>query len=400
MATLTIETPRWLVPFLQPARYKGAKGGRSSGKSHGFAEMLVEEHIHNKDLQSVCVREIQKSLKFSAKKLIEDKIRAFGVSHLFDVTLTEIKRVGGSGIIIFQGMQDHTADSIKSLEGFDRAWVEEAQSISQRSMDLLIPTIRKIGSELWFTWNPKNTDDAVELLFEDNPKAVLAHVNYIDNPFCPPEMIELAEETRQKDFEKYKHVWLGHTWSNSESSIFGSRVKVREFDIDSLGLPFHGVDWGFAKDPTAGLEVYTHDNRIYIARAAAKVGLTVRDTAGWLKAKLPLVLNHKVYADSNWPQTVDHVKQEIPMLEAVKKWPNSVEEGVNFILGFDEIIVHTDVDDSVADELRAYSYVIDKRTDEVTNVIEDANNHYADALRYALSKLILKKKGTKISFLD
>lgn len=188
--------------------------------------MLVEEHIHNKDLQSVCVREIQKSLKFSAKKLIEDKIREFGVSYLFDVTLTEIKRVGGVGIIIFQGMQDHTADSIKSLEGFDRAWVEEAQSLSQHSMDLLIPTIRKIGSELWFTWNPKNEDDAVEVLFDNNPKAVVAHVNYIDNPFCPPEMIELAEETKRLSAAKYEHIWLGGFKKYTDEAMFSFELPA------------------------------------------------------------------------------------------------------------------------------------------------------------------------------
>src|SRR5690554_2603487 len=134
--TLQIPTPRWALPLLEPSRYKGAKGGRTNGKSHFMAEMLVEEHVRDKDLQSVCIREIQKSLKFSAKKLVEDKIRALGMAHLFDITLTEIRRVDGRGIIIFQGMQDHTADSIKSLEGFDRAWVEEAQSLDRKSTRL------------------------------------------------------------------------------------------------------------------------------------------------------------------------------------------------------------------------------------------------------------------------
>src|SRR5690625_2615548 len=165
MAALDVPTPRWAVPLLQPSRYKAAHGGRASGKSNFFAVLLVEEHTRLPDLQSVCIREIQRSLKFSAKKLIEQKIRDLGVSHLFDITLTEIRRVGGQGLIIFEGMQDHTADSIKSLEGFDRAWVEEAQSLSHRSLELLIPTIRKDGSELWFSWNPDQPEDAVEGLF-------------------------------------------------------------------------------------------------------------------------------------------------------------------------------------------------------------------------------------------
>lgn len=206
---LVIKTPRWIEPILPPERYKGARGGRASGKSHAFAEMLVEILVRDKNVQVVCIREIQKSLKFSAKKLIEDKIIGLGVSHLFDITLTEIRRIGGKGIVIFQGMQDHTAESIKSLEGFNIAWVEEAQSISQRSLDLLVPTIRAEGSELWFTWNPENEDDAVELLFANNNKAVLAHVNYLDNPWCPQEMRELAHETKVSDPVKYEHVWLG-----------------------------------------------------------------------------------------------------------------------------------------------------------------------------------------------
>ena len=199
--TLQIKTPRWSLPLLEPSRYKGAKGGRASGKSHFFAELLVEEHVRDKDLQSVCIREIQKSLKFSAKKLVEDKIRALGVSHLFDITLTEIRRLGGHGIIIFQGMQDHTADSIKSLEGFDRAWCEESQSLSARSIELLIPTIRKPGSELWFSWNPEQHDDAVENLFRNNPDSILVHVNYTDNPWCPDEMFKLADWQRKSDYE-------------------------------------------------------------------------------------------------------------------------------------------------------------------------------------------------------
>ena len=120
-------------------RYKGAWGGRASGKSHEFAGMVVEEMIANPDCSVVCVREIQKSLALSAKKLIEAKIEAFGVGHLFEILKTEIRRIGGKGMCIFVGMQDHTADSVKSLEGFDIAWIEEAQSLSQRSLDLLRP---------------------------------------------------------------------------------------------------------------------------------------------------------------------------------------------------------------------------------------------------------------------
>ena len=120
--TLTLLTPAWAEPLLKPCQNKGAKGGRSGGKSHFFAEMLVENIVADPNYQFVCIREIQKSLKYSAKKLVESKIRKLGYAHLFKITDTEIRRLGGEGLIIFQGMQDHTADSIKSLEGFDGAW--------------------------------------------------------------------------------------------------------------------------------------------------------------------------------------------------------------------------------------------------------------------------------------
>ena len=217
---LDIPTPDWGLPYLEPKRYKGIKGGRSGGKSHFFAELIAEKHIVDKDFQTVCVREIQKSLKFSAKKLIEDKIRLFNCQHLFTFTLTEIKRIDGEGIIIFQGLQDHTADSIKSLEGFDLAWVEEAQSISSISMELLLPTIRAVGSEIWFSWNPRSPEDPIEKLFSDlNEDMILTHVNYYDNPFCPAEIFREAQRHKEYSPETYDHVWLGVANSGTESAF-------------------------------------------------------------------------------------------------------------------------------------------------------------------------------------
>src|SRR5690606_32773159 len=145
----------------------GAKGGRASGKSHFLAEQAVEAMVCDPSLRFVCIREVQRSLKFSAKALIESKIRSLGVAHLFDILTAEIRPKGGTGVMIFEGMQDHTADSLKSLEGFRLAWVEEAQSLSKRSLDLLLPTIRAEGSEIWFSWNPSQPDDPVDQLFRD-----------------------------------------------------------------------------------------------------------------------------------------------------------------------------------------------------------------------------------------
>lgn len=180
-------------------------------------------------MRFVCIREVQRSLKFSAKSLVESKIRQLGVESLFDVLTTEIRRVGGDGIMIFEGMQDHTADSIKSLEGFSRAWVEEAQSISKRSLDLLLPTIRAPGSEIWFSWNPDQPTDPVDELFTNGLEgSVRAHTTYLDNPFCPEVMLTEADRLKRADEDAYEHIWLGGYFLGGQGRVY-SKFKNRPY---------------------------------------------------------------------------------------------------------------------------------------------------------------------------
>jgi len=218
-------------PLIYPKRYKGAKGGRASGKSHFFAECVVKLCVTYQDFNIVCIREIQKSLKFSAKKLIEDKIVEGGYSNRFIVTQNEIRGVNGS-LIIFQGMQDHTAESIKSLEGFDVAWVEEAQSISDRSLELLIPTIRTQGSELWFSWNPTFEDDAIENLFNtlDETSSTLIHSNYDQNSLLPDTITDEALRHKEANPETYGHVWLGEYKTAIAGSVYKFDKTIHKTD--------------------------------------------------------------------------------------------------------------------------------------------------------------------------
>lgn len=218
MTVLQIPTPKVFLPLIAPARYKGCWGGRGSGKSHFFAEMLVEVCLANPGTRALCVREVQKSLKESAKRLIEDKIQALGIGSHFECLQSQINTPGG-GIIAFAGMQDHTADSIKSYEGFDIAWVEEAQSLSQRSMMLLRPTMRKpeseaypAGAEMWFSWNPTRKNDAVDQLLRSAtppPDAIVVRSNWSDNPFFPKALDAEREYDLSNYPERYDHVWEG-----------------------------------------------------------------------------------------------------------------------------------------------------------------------------------------------
>jgi phage terminase large subunit len=219
--------PAVFEPLLEPAPYKGAHGGRGSGKSHFFAERLVIDSLCNPGLRSVCIREVQKSLKDSAKRLIEDKIQGLGVGHLFEVLEKEI-RTPGNGVITFQGMQDHTAESIKSLEGFKRAWIEEAQSLSARSLSLLRPTIRDDDAEIWASWNPRRKTDAIEVLLRGEsppPGSKVVKVDWRDNPFFPARL----DQERRYDLtaypDQYEHVWEGGHVSVFSGSYFAQQLN-------------------------------------------------------------------------------------------------------------------------------------------------------------------------------
>jgi phage terminase large subunit len=215
-ANLEIPTARAFLPLLSPARYKGAHGGRGSGKSWFFAELLVEECLLHPGTKAVCIREIQKTLSQSSKAIVETKIEKLGVSKDFEIQRDQIKTPGG-GLIIFQGMQDHTAESIKSLEGYRIAWVEEAQTLSARSLNLLRPTIRVDNSEIWFSWNPTRRKDAVDaFLRQGKPdNAIVIEANWRDNPWFNATL----EAERQLELSKYPERY-GHTYEGEYAAAF------------------------------------------------------------------------------------------------------------------------------------------------------------------------------------
>jgi phage terminase large subunit len=186
LSTLRIPTAKVYEPLLAAGRYKGAYGGRGSGKSHFFGELLVETCQAERGTLAVCIREAQRTLAQSSKRLIESKIAGLGLGHQFRIFNDKIE-TPGDGVIIFRGMQDHTSESIKSLEGFGIAWVDEAQSLSARSLSLLRPTIRTQGSELWASWNPRQKSDAIDDFFRAKRPAgaILVNANWRDNPWFP-----------------------------------------------------------------------------------------------------------------------------------------------------------------------------------------------------------------------
>lgn len=343
--------------------------------------MLIEQCLLEKT-DAVCVREIQKSLSQSVKKLLEIKISALGVDHKFDVQESCIKCPHG-GIIIFQGMQNHTADSIKSLEGYDIAWVEEAQSLSQRSLDLLRPTIRKPGSEIWFSWNPNKSTDPVDVLLRgDNPPpdAVVIEVNFHDNPWFPDVLRAEMEYDKKRDPDKYVHVWQGGYQRNSEARVFRN-WKVEEFKTPP-GMTFRmGADWGFSVDPSVLIRCFTKDRVLYIDHEAYMVGCEI-DMLPDLFDGVPDSRKWFITADSARPETISYMKKHgYPKINAAIKGKKSIEDGIEFLKSYD-IVVHPRCEHTI-DELTMYSYKIDQLTGRVMPLLEDKKNHVIDALRYA-----------------
>lgn len=226
MSILKIPTAKIFEPLLAPSRYKGVFGGRGSGKSHFFGELLVETCEAERGTLAVCIREAQRTLAQSSKRLIESKVASLGLGHRFKVFSDKIE-TPGDGIIIFRGMQDHTADSIKSLEGFRVAWVDEAQSLSARSLALLRPTIRKQGSELWASWNPRRRSDAIDDFFRvKRPDgAILVGASWRDNPWFP----SVLEDERRTDLslypDRYDHIWEGDYVKAFEGAYFAQMLS-------------------------------------------------------------------------------------------------------------------------------------------------------------------------------
>ena len=380
---LDLATPPWALPLLEPARYKGAWGGRGSGKSHMFAELMIEAHILDQKRRSVCVREIQKSLNQSVKRLLETKIEAMNAGAYFEVQDAVIKSKKGDGAIIFQGMQNHTADSIKSLEGYDCAWVEEAQSLSQTSLDLLRPTIRKPNSELWFTWNPRQNSDPVDFLLrgpEPPADATVIKVNFTDNPWFPQVLRDEMEYDKRRDPDKYQHVWMGQYLRNSSSRVFRN-WKIDEFDAPSEVIHRLGADWGFAVDPTVLVRCHIIGRTLYIDYEAYMVGCEIVNTPE-LFMQVPEAEKWPIVADSARPETISHMRKNgFPKIMTAVKGPKSVEEGIEFLKNYD-IVVHPRCTHTI-DELSLYSYKSDPLTGRILPQLEDKKNHVIDALRYA-----------------
>lgn len=376
-----VELPQWAKRMFEPSRYKALHGGRGGGKSRSVATALVLRSAQQSE-RILCAREVQRSIKDSVKRLLDDEIDRLGLRPLYTSTETEIRGPNDS-LFIFAGLRGNAA-SIKSLEGVTIAWVEEAQTISQASLDTLIPTIRRQGSELWFTWNPDLPTDPIDSMFrsEDGPPpdSIVLEINHEDNPWFPEVLREAMEYDRSRDIDKYNHIWLGRYRQNSEARVLRN-WRVEPFDSPGNVEYRQGADFGFSIDPSCLVRCWIDGTKLYVDQEAWGLHVEINNLPELFRG-VPDSEKWWTTADSSRPETISYLqKHGFPRIRPALKGARSVEEGVEFLKSFD-MIVHPRCSHLI-DELTHYSYKLDPLTGDVLPVLEDKNNHMIDALRYA-----------------
>lgn len=385
--------PAFKMLAAQGKRYKVLYGGRGSGKSWACARHLLGFGF-NKPIRILCAREIQRSINDSVQKLLREQAEAMGLDKFYTATRDAIRGANGTEFL-FKGLRANPQE-IKSMEGIDYCWVEEAQAVSAESWDVLIPTIRKEGSEIWVTFNPLDENDPTYQRFVVSPpdNAIIRKVNYDENPYFPDVLRKEMEWLKKRDYESYLHIWEGECRKISNALVFGGRFRVEPFDTPNNARFYHGCDWGFANDPTVLIRCFVDNGTLYIEQEAWGVGVEI-DQTPQLFDSVETARRWPIKADCARPETISYMRRQGFNVTAAKKWQGSIEDGLEFIKTFD-IVVHPRCR-HIIDEFNRYSYKVDKQTGDILPVIVDAYNHGIDALRYSLDGLIKGRGQMKIN---
>uniref|UniRef100_UPI00403D99A4 PBSX family phage terminase large subunit n=1 Tax=Pasteurella multocida TaxID=747 RepID=UPI00403D99A4 len=393
-----IEIPPKLIPvFSKPnMRYRGSFGGRGSAKTRTFAKMTAvvayQRAMNNESGVILCGREFMNSLEDSSLEEIKQAIRSEPfLEAFFEIGEKFVRTKCGRISYVFTGLR-HNLDSIKSKARILLAWVDEAESVSEIAWRKLLPTVRESNSEVWVTWNPEKKGSATDLRFRQSipENAMIVEMNYTDNPWFPDVLEqERLNDKKRLDDATYRWIWEGAYLEASEAQIFKGKYEELEFKPNQdFNGPYFGLDFGFAKDPTAVVKCWVFDNNLYIEHEAGKTGLELDHTADFVKERVPDIERYILRADSARPESISYLKRNgIPRIEGVKKWSGSVEDGIEHIKSYKKVYIHPRCKETLR-EFRLYSYKTDRLTGDVLPTVLDEHNHYIDAIRYALNPLM------------
>lgn len=391
--------PALIDLFAMPSRYKVADGGRGSAKSWGFARMALAMSLARKNVRILCARELQVSIRDSVHKLLSDQISALRWDAFFSVKQHDITNVLG-GEFIFEGLR-HNVNKIKSMEGIDICWVEEAEKVSRESWNVLIPTIRQPGSEIWVSYNRDLSTDPTDTMFwgaEPPPDTRRCHLTHADNPWFPDELRREMEYMYRVDPEGAEHVWGGQYRKNSTAAVMRGKWRIEAFETPTNAEgPYLGADFGFSVDPSTLVKCWIKDRCLYIEHEAYGVGVELDDMPAFYD-RVPGARTLRIRADCARPETISHLARRQFDITGAAKWTGSVEDGIAFLRSFEAIVIHERCKHSI-EEARLYSYKVDRLTGDVLTDIVDANNHIWDAVRYALEPMIRRGNCAYLDFL-
>lgn len=395
MTTAKIVLPEKLVPIFSPPRgavqYRGAHGGRGSGKSFNFAKMAAIWG-YTEPLRILATREYQGSIKESFYAELKSAIMSeTWLSNAYVIGSDFIKGKNGTEFL-FMGLR-RSINSIRSLAQIDLTIVEEAEDVPDNSWLMLEATVfRRPKSELWPIWNPRLRRSPVDLRFRVHPpkNGVFAEMNYMDNPFFPAGLEVLrAREEQRLDPDTYAHVWEGAYLENSNAQVMHGKWRVMDFEpgADWDG-PYQGGDFGFSQDPLAAVRCWIHDEILFVEYEAGQIELELDDAPTFLSYHIPGWERYVSRWDNARPESISlFTRIGMPHAEAADKWPGSVEDGIQFIRSFKWVVIHPRCKETIK-EAKLYSYKVDRYTADILPDVVDAHNHYWDAIRYALAPII------------
>lgn len=388
--------PDYAEKLFEPRRYKVLFGGRGSSKSYTIARSLLELGWKQK-IRVLCAREFQNSITESVHFLLRQEITEIGLDYFYTVTDSSILGVNGTEFI-FKGIR-HNINSIKSMAGITHVWLEEAQSVSQLSWDVLIPTIREENSEIWVSFNPENDDDPTYKMFvtkdgvpNNRKDAIVLKVNWTDNPWFPEILKKEKDYLYEVNPDLAEHVWGGACRSHSDAQIFKRKCIVREFEPEEcFDGPYLGADFGFSVDPSTLVKIYLdlRPDRMELLIRHAKFGYGVEiDDLPEMYDSVPGSRDAMIYADCARPETISYLARQGFAIEGCEKWKGSVEDGIEWLKMFKKIVIHPECTEMIV-ESKNYCYKVDRLTQKVLTDIVDAYNHGWDAARYAMQPLIM-----------
>jgi phage terminase large subunit len=376
-------------------RYRCAYGGRGSGKSFGFAKMAAIYGMLE-PLRILCTRELQNSIKESFHAELKNAIESEPwLTAAYSVGIDYIRGRNGTEFI-FKGLR-HNMGSIKSMAQIDICIIEEAEDVPPQSWVDLEPTIRADRSEIWVIWNPRSRDSYVNknFILTVPERCAIQKVNYCDNPFFPTVLEELRKKQRQSfPDELYAHIWDGEYYAITDALVFRDKFRVEAFEpgrVDWDG-PYQGLDFGFSVDPTAAVRCWIYGRDLCIEYDAGSVGLELDQTINFIDSRIPSYSQHITRADNARPESISYLKRHgMARIVACEKGKGSVEDGITFIKSFESVIIHPRCT-ATLQEFRTYSYKVDRHTGDVLAILADENNHYIDAIRYALEPAMKNQK--------